>query len=91
MQRRAHGNYHGVVHTMPRRFPGASPEQKAATGFHRNTMYNDEGGVDREPDRNERSDRDAGAGRPVQLDEEGRSRRPGTDSARPSEEQEIPK
>jgi len=50
-----------------------------------------EGGVDREPDRNERSDRDAGAGRPVQHDEEGRSRRPGTDSARPSEEQEIPK
>jgi hypothetical protein len=32
-----------------------------------------EGRVDREP---ERSDRDAGAGRPVQLDEEGRSRRP---------------
>jgi len=27
----------------------------------------------------------------VQLEEEGRSRRPGTDSARPSEEQEIPK
>jgi hypothetical protein len=30
-----------------------------------------EGGVERDP---ERSDRDAGAGRPVQLDEEGRSR-----------------
>jgi hypothetical protein len=45
-----------------------------------------EGGVDREP---ERSDRDAGAGRPVQLDEEGRSRR--SDSPRPSEGQEIPK
>ena len=40
-------------------------------------------GMDREPDRTERSDRDAGAGRPVQLDEEGRSR--------PSEEQEIAK
>jgi hypothetical protein len=47
--------------------------------------------VDREPDRTERSDRDAGAERPVQLDEEGRSRRPGTDSTRPSKEQEIPK
>jgi hypothetical protein len=45
-----------------------------------------EGGVDREP---ERSDRDAGAGRPVQLDEEGRSRR--ADSPRPSEGQETPK
>jgi hypothetical protein len=32
----------------------------------------------------ERSDHDAGAGRPVQLDEEGRSRRPGTDSPRPA-------
>jgi len=30
-----------------------------------------EGGVDHEP---ERSDREAGAGRPVQLDEEGRGR-----------------
>jgi hypothetical protein len=36
--------------------------------------------VDREP---ERSDRGAGAGRPVQLDEEGRAHRPGTDSPRP--------
>ena len=40
----------------------------------------DRGRVDRDP---ERSDRDAGAGRPVQLDEEGRSHRPGTDSPRP--------
>lgn len=47
-----------------------------------------EGGVDREP---ERSDRDAGAGRPVQLDEEGRARRSGTDSPRPGEGQETPK
>jgi len=39
-----------------------------------------EGRVDREP---ERSDRDAGAGRPVQLDEERRGHRPGTDSPRP--------
>ena len=39
-----------------------------------------EGGVEPEP---ERSDRGAGAGRPVQLDEEGRSHRPGTDSPRP--------
>ena len=46
-----------------------------------------EGGVDREP---ERSDRDAGAGRPVQLDEEGRSRRPGTDSARPTDDAPPP-
>ena len=37
-----------------------------------------EGRVDREP---ERSDRDAGAGRPVQLDEEGRSPRPANDGA----------
>jgi hypothetical protein len=41
-----------------------------------------EGRVD-EP---ERSDREAGAGRPVQLDEEGRSRRPVTDSPRPSDD-----
>ena len=39
-----------------------------------------QGRVDREP---ERSDRDAGAGRPVQLDVEGRSRRPESDSPRP--------
>ena len=32
----------------------------------------------------ERSDREAGAGRPVRLDEEGRSRRPETDSPRPA-------
>ncbi len=44
------------------------------------------GGVDREP---ERSDREAGAGRPVQLDEEGRSRR--SDSPRTTEGQEPPK
>ena len=37
----------------------------------RDTRNPREGGVDRDP---ERSDRDAGAGRPVQLDEEGRSR-----------------
>ena len=45
-----------------------------------------EGAVDREP---ERSDREAGAGRPVQLDEEGRSRR--SDSPRPTEGLEIPR
>src|ERR1051326_8128150 len=28
--------------------PGATPAQKIATGFHRNTMYNEEGGVDKE-------------------------------------------
>jgi hypothetical protein len=28
--------------------PNASREQKVATGFHRNTMYNEEGGVDKE-------------------------------------------
>jgi hypothetical protein len=28
--------------------PGATPEQKAATGFHRNTLTNREGGVDQE-------------------------------------------
>jgi hypothetical protein len=42
-----------------------------------------EGRVDREP---ERSDRDAGAGRPVQLDVEGRSRRPESDSSRPTDD-----
>jgi hypothetical protein len=45
-----------------------------------------EGGLDREP---ERSDRDAGAGRPVQLDEEDRSRR--ANSPRPPEGQETAK
>lgn len=40
-----------------------------------------EGTVDHDA---ERSDREAGAGRPVQLDEEGRERRPGTDSPRPA-------
>lgn len=40
-------------------------------------------GVDREP---ERSDRDAGAGRPVQLDVEGRPARPESDSARPADD-----
>jgi hypothetical protein len=39
-----------------------------------------EGRVDREP---ERSDRDAGAGRPVQLDIEGR---PESDSPRPTDD-----
>ena len=28
--------------------PGATNEQKIATGFHRNTMFNEEGGVDKE-------------------------------------------
>ena len=28
--------------------PGATSEQKIATGFHRNTMFNEEGGVDKE-------------------------------------------
>ena len=28
--------------------PGATREQKVATGFHRNTMFNEEGGVDKE-------------------------------------------
>jgi hypothetical protein len=37
----------------------------------RDTRNPREGGVDLDP---ERSDRDAGAGRPVQLDEEGRPR-----------------
>ncbi len=26
--------------------PGATPDQKVATGFHRNTMFNEEGGID---------------------------------------------
>jgi hypothetical protein len=42
-----------------------------------------EGRVECEP---ERSDRGAGAGRPVQLDEEGRSRRPETESPRASDD-----
>ena len=41
------------------------------------------GAVDRKP---ERSDREAGAGRPVQLDVEGRSRRPESDSPRPADD-----
>ena len=40
-------------------------------------------GVDRE---SERSDRKAGAGRPVQLDVEGRSRKPESDSPRPADD-----
>ena len=28
--------------------PGATPEEKIATGFHRNTMFNEEGGIDAE-------------------------------------------
>ena len=39
----------------------------------------------------ERSDRDAGAGRPVQLDEEGRSRPTESDSRRPSDDAVVPK
>ena len=31
--------------------PDATQEQKIASGFHRNTMYNTEGGVDREQSR----------------------------------------
>jgi hypothetical protein len=38
-----------------------------------------------------RSDREAGAGRPVQLDEEGRSRPPESDSRRPSDDAVVPK
>ena len=49
----------------------------------RDTRDPRESRVDREP---ERSDRGAGAGRPVQLDEEARSRRPGTDSPRPGDD-----
>ena len=39
----------------------------------------------------ERSDREAGAGRPVQLDEEGRSRPAGSDSPRPADDAVVPK
>jgi hypothetical protein len=39
----------------------------------------------------ERSDRDAGAGRPVQLDEEGRSRPTDSDSPRPADDGVVPK
>jgi hypothetical protein len=39
----------------------------------------------------ERSDRDAGAGRPVQLDEEGRSRPAESDSPRPADDASVPK
>ena len=35
--------------------PDASMEQKVATGFHRNTLFNTEGGVDREEDRVKRT------------------------------------
>ena len=47
----------------------------------RETRTTREGAFDHDA---ERSDREAGAGRPVQLDEEGRSRRPSTDSPRPA-------
>lgn len=47
----------------------------------RGTRNPREGSVDRGP---ERSDRDAGAGRPVQLDVEGRAHRPESDSPRPT-------
>lgn len=47
-----------------------------------------EGEVERDA---ERSDRKAGAGRPVQLDEEGRSRPPGSDSPRPSDDAPVAK
>jgi hypothetical protein len=43
-----------------------------------------------EPDA-ERSDRNAGAGRPVQLGEEGRSRPPGSDSPRPADDAPVAK
>ena len=46
------------------------------------------GGVERD---SERSDRDAGAGRPVQLDEEGRSRPADSDSPRPADDAPVPK
>jgi len=39
----------------------------------------------------ERSDRDAGAGRPVQLDEEGPSRPADSDSPRPADDRSVPK
>jgi len=43
-----------------------------------------------EPDA-ERSDRSAGAGRPVQLDEEGRSRPADSDSPRPADDPPVAK
>ncbi|HSE05109.1 MAG TPA: hypothetical protein VLK35_13230 [Methylomirabilota bacterium] len=54
----------------------------------RDTRSPRKGGV--EPDA-ERSDRDAGAGRPVQLDEEGRSRPPESDSPRPADDAPVAK
>jgi len=47
-----------------------------------------EGSVERDA---ERSDRDAGAGRPVQLDEEGHSRPTASDSPRPADDASVPK
>jgi uncharacterized membrane protein len=36
-----------VIHQMAGdMLPGATPDQKIATGFHRNTMFNEEGGID---------------------------------------------
>lgn len=46
------------------------------------------GGVEPDP---ERSDRNAGAGRPVQLDEEGRSRPAESDSPRPADDAPVAK
>ena len=47
-----------------------------------------QGGVERDA---ERSDRDAGAGRPVQLDEEGQSRPTDSDSPRPADDAPVAK
>ncbi|MGH7398039.1 MAG: hypothetical protein ACRELW_10930 [Candidatus Rokuibacteriota bacterium] len=47
-----------------------------------------EGGVERDA---ERSDRKAGAGRPVQLEEEGRSRPAHSDSPRPTDDTPVAK
>jgi hypothetical protein len=46
------------------------------------------GTIERDP---ERSDRDAGAGRPVQLDEEGPSHPTDSDSPRPADDRSVPK
>jgi hypothetical protein len=54
----------------------------------RDTRGPRKGSVDSEA---ERSDREAGAGRLVQLDEEGRSRRAGSDSPRPADDAAVPK
>lgn len=67
----------------PRAKPAPRVGRKDQQDPDRGNLSPREGGVDRGP---ERSDREAGAGRPVQLDAEGRTPRPESDSPRPTDD-----